>query len=306
MAKHYNLKGLRKFGKFRVLLVAVGLVVAGLAVAFIYADTTCTTSNGSTTCTTTQTGSSNSGDCSVTGSNQSCSTQDVSGGNTNTCFNDNCSTSTGTKTTTNTTAQPASGGLACTVLSTDTIRWKASWQDAPGVVVLAHNANNAHRFKGTGAPATGTATWDESGLNPATAYRGELRHNYNGASTIISTRTCRTSGEPTNNNKTTTNSSSSSNSVNGQVVVCNNNLCTTYSSGGTTSSSNSTVTTQVCQNGVCKTYTSQSSSSGVGQSLTCVNGNCQYEAHDAVPTSGVKGFFVNLYLSIHGLLSHLF
>ncbi len=322
MAKRSSLKGLRKFGKFRVLLVAAGLVVAGLAVAFIYAGTTCTTSNGSTTCTTTQTGSSSSGDCingqvtSTSGtnstSNSSCSTQNVSGGNTNTCFNDNCSTSGGTTTNTVSNQQPASGGLACSVLSASSIRWRASWQDAPGIVVLAYNGNSVHRFKGAGPPATGSETWEETGLKSATAYRGELRHNYNGASTIISTRSCRTPGEPSSTTKSTStnnNSSTSSTapgSVSGQVVVCNNNLCTTYSSGGTTGSTKSTVTTQVCQNGICKTYTSESSSGGVGQSLTCVNGNCSYEAHEAVPVSGVKGFFVNLYLSLNGFFSHLF
>lgn len=318
MAKQFRAK--RKFSSKQIaILSGLTVFVAVIATSLSFAASSSTV----------QTGSSTSEGCIVgqvttsSGTNTSsgsCSTQSVSSSNTTSCYNNTCTSSDGTSngivftTSGSGTSGGVGGALGCAAQGADSISWRASWARAKGTIVLIDTTDTVrHALRRSTDPATGKGSWTETGLKAHKIYQAQLRQLVSGSSTLLATISCRTKSASTtptttktqdSTTTTTQNGSSNSSSTGGQVTVCNNNVCTQVH-GSTTSSSSSSATTTVCNNGKCTTYTTTNSSGSIGQKLVCSNGNCSYQAFEAKPVTGVKGFFTNLGRGIHNFVTSL-
>lgn len=302
MAKKSKFLSKGKFGSPKILLIAGLAVVAGLVAAYAYGA------------------SATSDDCVVSGSGGSCQTDDVKV----VCTNGVCTTTTSNSDNESTGGDTSGstptvrGSLSCTALSATSIRWSASWKNASSAVILTRNGTTIKRFRSASGPVSSSSTWTETGLTADQGYNARLQHG----TTRLDTESCTTNEAPsTGGTSGGTNSgttgSTSPDVVDGQVIYCHNNICTSYAQGtkatGSTGTSvksspqGSSVTTTVCNDADCQTYSSQSDDgSTVGQRVKCVDGDCKYEAFEVKPATGVRGFFINLYVKVNGFFKGLF
>lgn len=298
MAKKSKFLSKGKFGSPKILLIAGLAVVAGLVAAYAYGA------------------SATSDDC-VVGSGGSCQTDDVKV----VCTNGVCTTTTGDSSDssddgdTGGSTPTVRGSLSCTALSATSIRWSASWKNASSAVTLTRSGSTIKRFRGANGPVSSSSTWTETGLSADQGYNARLQHG----TTRLDSESCTTDEAENSGDNGDTTGSTSPDVVDGQVIYCHNNICTSYAKGtaapkagssGTTVKSSppgASVSTTVCNDSDCQTYSSQSDDGAtVGQRVKCVEGDCKYEAFEVKPATGVRGFFIKLYIKVNGFFKGLF
>lgn len=297
-AKRSFLKSIKKFSTGQTITLSLLTIVAGLIVGVVY-------------------GASQSDDCImgqvysnidgvITEVNQS---GDCDGGSSSGGSDSTGSSGGGSGGST----QPASptGRITCRALTDTKIRWSASWANATDQVLMTRGSATVHRFRGAnGATTSPGKTWDETGLTARTEYKGVLKNG----STRLGAATCKTKAavvvdEPDDP------ISALPRDEDGNIndTFCTGNLCTTTrketSVKRTTVSrqSGSTVVATVCSGEECSTHTTVSADPEVviKQETECSDDNCVYKVYEETPPTGVRGFFVNLYLKVNRFFKNL-
>lgn len=301
-----GIKAFKKFSKLQTLTLAALTIFAGLVVGVVY-------------------GASQSDDCIIgqvytwidgveTEINQygSCDGSDGSSDSDSDSDSDNDSDGSGGSGG----SQPAqpSGRITCKTLSDSKIRWSAVWRNANAKVEEYRGSTAIHRFRGVNGPVTGSATWTETGLSAKTAYKGVLK---NGSTRLAGTQ-CNTKAAPVvpeEEHDDPIADMPRDEDDNVRDTFCNGNLCTTSrkttgtrGTSATTSSDGSKVTATVCNSeSACSTYTTVSDDPDVkiAQSTECTEGTCTYKVYEDTPPTGVRGFFIRLYLKVNGFFKNL-